>query len=146
MKISHLIKISLLLVITVFMFTSCYEENIWLEDNIVATGEHYPLIYMNTLDRDEYQAGENIEVLLEFSSLGELKEIVFYEKIGDAERKEVSRTPYQPAFSQIKSQDTLALNYTVPTVTDTISISLEAEAVNANGLTKSSSQNFTALP
>lgn len=146
MKKSKINSIIPLVIIILFLLTSCYKEDLWLDDNINASGEYYPRVYMNSLDQDEYQAGEDVSVLLEFSSIGTLEEIVLYEKIGDAERSEVSRTPYQPAFSELKSQDTLALVYDVPAVTDTIKITLEAEAVNANGLTNSSSQSFTALP
>lgn len=146
MKKIQIFNISLLAVIVALMFTSCYEEEVWLEDNIITTGEYYPVIYMNSFDENEYQTGESVEVVLEFFSKGTLEEIILYEQIGEAEKKVVSTTPYEPAFSQYKSQDTLALNYTVPAVTDTVTITLEAEAVNANGLTKTSSQDFTATP
>ncbi len=135
----------LLAAIVVSLSTACYEEENWLEDNIAPTGEYYPTIYMNGLG-GEYNAGDPVSVVLEFASQGTLQEIVLYQKLGDATEEVVSRNPYQPAFSQVKAQDTLALLYTVPAITDTIEIELRAEAVNSNGLTKSSSESFEAIP
>ena len=135
----------LLSAIALTLFTACYEEENWLEDNITPTGEYYPTIYMNSLE-NEYQAGDAVSVVLEFASQGTLQEIVLYQTLGDAEEAVVSRTPYQPAFSEVKAQDTLALVYTVPAISDTVEIELRAEAVNSNGLTKSSSNSFEAIP
>ncbi len=116
-----------------------------MEDNITPTGEYYPTIYMNGLG-SEYNAGDPVVVILEFASQGTLEEIVLYQKLGDAPEEVVSRNPYQPAFSQVKAQDTLALVYTVPAITDTVEIDLRAEAVNSNGLTRSSNESFEAIP
>ena len=135
----------MLATIIVSLSTACYEEENWLEDNIIPTGEYYPTIYMNGL-ADEYKVGDPVGIVLEFASQGTLEEIVLYQKLGDADESVVSRNPYQPAFSQVKAQDTLALVYTVPTVADTVEIELRAEAVNSNGLTKSSSESFEAIP
>ena len=135
----------LLAAIVVSLATACYEEENWLEDNITPTGEYYPTIYMNGLE-SEYQAGDPVSVVLEFASQGTLQEIVLYQKLGDADEAVVSRNPYQPAFSPVKAQDTLALVYTVPAIADTLEIELRAEAVNSNGLTKSSSESFEAIP
>lgn len=127
------------------LLSSCYEEEVWLEDNITPTGEYFPTIYMNDL-ASEYAAGESVSVVLEFASQGMLEEIVLSQQIGEEDPTVVSSTPYQPAFSEKKAQDTLALTYVVPNVTDTVEITLTAEAVNANGLTKSSSNTFEAIP
>ena len=135
----------LLAAIVVSLSTACYEEENWLEDNITPTGKYYPTIYMNGLE-NEYQAGDPVSVILEFASQGTLQEIILYQKLGDANETVVSRNPYQPAFSEAKAQDTLALVYTVPTITDTLEIELRAEAVNSNGLTKSSGESFEAIP
>ena len=140
-------KLSLILLISIgcILLTACYEEENWLEDNITPTGEYYPTIYMNDL-AGEYKAGTPAEVVLEFASQGTLREIVLYQTLDTLAETEVSRTPYRPAFSQTKAQDTLALTYTVPTVADTTEITLRAEAVNTNGLTASSSNSFKAIP
>ena len=130
---------------TITLLASCYEEENWLEDNITPTGEYYPTIYMNDLAK-EYKSGAAVEVVLEFASQGTLSEIVLYQTLDTLAETEVSRTPYQPAFSEIKAQDTLALTYIVPAVADTTEITLRAEAVNANGFTASSSNSFEAIP
>jgi hypothetical protein len=135
----------LLALIVVSLLNACYEEEVWLEDNITPSGEYFPTIYMNSLE-NEYQAGDAVTVVLEFASQGTLEEIVLYQTLSDAPEEVVSRNPYQPAFSQIKAQDTLALVYTVPVVADTVEVELRAEAVNSNGLTKSSSESFDAIP
>ena len=129
----------------VTLLASCYEEENWLEDNITPTGEYYPTIYMNDL-ASEYAPGDPVSVVLEFASQGTLENIVLYEQLGEAEEAVVSTSPYQPAFSEKKAQDTLALTYVVPPVTDTTEIVLRAEAINTNGLTKSSSNSFEAIP
>ena len=143
-KLSYIPTI-LLSFIIMGLLSSCYEEEVWLEDNIIATGEYYPVIYMNEVN-SEYQTGDAVTVVLEYSSQGTLEEIVLYQQIGEEPEEMVTSTPPNGSFSERKAQDTLALNYTVPMVSDTVDITLRAEAVNANGLTKSSSATFTALP
>ena len=143
-KLSY-IPTLLLSFIIMGLLSSCYEEEVWLEDNITATGEYYPVIYMNDVN-SEYQIGDAVTVVLEYSSQGALKEIVLYQQIGENPEEMVTTTPPNGAFSEKKAQDTLALNYTVPIISDTVDITLRAEAVNTNGLTKSSSTTFTALP
>ena len=135
----------LLALVIVSLLASCYEEENWLEDNITPTGEYYPTIYMNSLG-NEYKAGASVEVVLEFASQGTLNEIVLYQQLDTLAETEVSRTPYTPAFSEIKAQDTLALTYVVPAITDTTEITLRAEAINTNGLTASSGNTFEAIP
>lgn len=144
-KISSQYFILVLIAGTLFL-SSCYEEDPWLEDNITRSGDKFPVIYMNALAEEEYNAGDEVQILLEFFSEGELEEIILYETIGDGTRQLISETPYAPAFSEVKQLDTLVLVYSVPTVADTANIVLEAEAVNANGLSKTSSQNLVALP
>ncbi|MGB3851792.1 MAG: hypothetical protein WA958_17620 [Tunicatimonas sp.] len=143
-NINNLPKL-LLVLIVVSLLSACYEEEVWLEDNITPSGEYFPTIYMNSLE-NEYQAGDAVPVVLEFASQGTLQEIVLYQTLGDTPEEVVSRNPYQPAFSQVKAQDTLALVYTVPAIADTIEVELRAEAVNSNGLTTSSSESFEAVP
>ena len=135
----------ILAIIMLSLLASCYEEEVWLEDNITPTGEYYPTIYMNDLE-NEYASGDGVSVVLEFASQGTLENIVLYEKLGEAEEMVVSTNAYQPAFSESKAQDTLALTYVVPSLTDTTEIVLRAEAVNTNGLSQSSSNSFEAIP
>lgn len=127
------------------LLVSCYEEENWLEDNIIPSGEYYPTIYLNALP-SELSAGAQGTIVLEFASQGTLDEIRLYQQIGEEEETLVSASPYQPAFSEVKAQDTLALSYTVPLVQDTVEITLRAEAANDNGLTDSSDDSFDAIP
>ena len=143
-KLSYLYQ-PLLAAFIIGLLASCYEEENWLEDNVTFTGEYYPTIYMNDLE-SEYSAGDEVSVVLEFASQGTLQEIILYQQLDTAAEEVVSTTPYQPAFSQQKAQDTLALTYVVPAVSDTTEITLRAEAVNTNGLTQSSENSFSAIP
>lgn len=137
---------TLVLFLATLFLSSCYEEDPWLEDNITSTGEKFPVIYMNEFESGTYSSGDVVEVVLEFFSEGELDKIVLYETIGNSEKRKVSESAYVPAFSERKALDTLALSYTVPVVADTVDIVLSAEAINTNGLTKESSQEFEAIP
>lgn len=145
MKKISFIPVTILSLLMASFLSSCYEEEVWLEDNIDPSGEYFPVIYMNDLD-NEYEADEAVTVVLEYFSLGTLEEIVLYQQVGEENEEVVLSTPPNGAFSQKKSQDTLAITYTVPMIADTVDISLRAEARNANGLTKSSSNSFTAIP
>ncbi len=129
----------------VLLLASCYEEENWLEDNITPRGEYFPTIYMNSLP-DTLSAEAPLTIVLEFASQGTLEEIRLYQQIGEEDESLLSASPYQPAFSEKKAQDTLALTYTVPMVEDTVEITLRAEAVNANGLANSSDNAFDAIP
>ncbi len=145
MKKKSFIPMAVVSLLIVSLLSSCYEEEVWLEDNIDPSGEYFPVIYMNGLN-SEYQADDPVPVVLEYFSLGTLEEIVLYQQIGDNDEEVVLRTPPNGTFSEEKAQDVLTLTYTVPVIADTVDITLRAEAINANGLTKSSDDSFTAIP
>ncbi|MEN7548120.1 hypothetical protein AAG747_09370 [Rapidithrix thailandica] len=123
---------------------SCYEEDNFLEDNITDTGRSFPNIYMNEI-QSEYLSGEKVTVELEFFSDDPIKEIKLYEIItteDDTDTTLLSTNPYQPAFSKVKSQDTLVLYYEVPVIDQNTEITLDAEVINENTLTDNSARTF----
>ena len=123
---------------------SCYEEDTFLEDNITETGRSFPNIYMNEIG-DSYSRGQSVQVELEFFSDETIDELRFYQEVDGGERQLLTTNPYQPAFSMIKSQDTLVINYLVPDVDPGTEILLVAEIVNENELTDESSRSFDVV-
>ena len=123
---------------------SCYDEDTFLEENITETGRSFPNIYMNEIS-DTYSPGESVLVELEFFSDETIDALRVYQVIDGGERQLVAAQPYQPAFSMIKSQDTLVMNYLVPDVSPGAEILLVAEIVNENKLTDESSRSFDVV-
>jgi hypothetical protein len=82
-----------------------------------------------------YPGAAVLKVELQYFSQSPVKEINLYETVGTGARTLVSKTPYAPAFSQIKRLDTLMLLYTVPTTAAAnTGIKLEYEILNQNAL------------
>lgn len=142
-KILHRTTICILLVSGLM---SCHEEPDFLGDNTTSLG-NFPKIYMNPLtpDQDSYKPGEVISTTLEFFSTSDIQEIRIYSEIDDGEKKLENTFPYRPAFSEVKSQDTLVISYTVPELQESARITITAEIVNVNTLTDEASQSFDVI-
>ncbi len=132
-----------------FLAVSCSETPDFIGDNSETVGIT-PNIYMNPLSNpanqeDGYQMGEVITTSLEFFSTTDIQEIRVYSKIGNADRELEVTIPYMPAFSQLKSQDTLVISYTIPELQESARITIFAEIVNVNTLTDEASQSIDVI-
>jgi hypothetical protein len=132
-----------------FLAVSCSETPDFLGDNSETIGVT-PNIYMNPLsapanEAEGYQSGEVVSTSLEFFSTTDIQEIRVYSKIGDGERQLETTIPYTPAFSQLKSQDTLVISYTIPELQESARITIFAEIVNVNTLTDEASQSLDLI-
>jgi uncharacterized FlgJ-related protein len=126
---------------TVLIFSSCYKESYWLDDNATGTGKFFPNVFFNNLDSTSFSTGGSVRCYIEYWSKDKIKEIRFYDSIGTARRAVVATIPYTPAYSTFKKADTLVYNYKVPaTVASKTNIRLDAEVVNENGLTRVSNR------
>jgi hypothetical protein len=129
----------------VLVFSACYKETNWLDENVTTEGKFFPNITFNTLDSTAFTRGGSVRCNLEYWSKDKIKEIRIYDSIGTTARKVVATIPYAAAYSAFKKSDTLIYMYTVPTTaTAGSTIRLDAQAVNDNGLTKLSGRlSFT---
>lgn len=137
----------ILVLASMVMLTACYEEEVWLDDNVEFQGKAVPSIYMYPLDSTTFTPGRSARVQLEYFCNDGLKEIRVYQRVGSATatRTLLSTLPYTPAFSQLKQQDTLIYQFPVPTgnAANTL-IFIDAEAVSRQDVTKGTWQPTTS--
>lgn len=116
-----------------FLVTACYEEKVWLDDNVEYQGKAVPSIYMYPLDSATYTPGRTARIQLEYFSNDGMKEIKVYHRVGSATaaRTLVATLPYTPAFSKLKQQDTLIYQYPIPSGNAAnTQIFIDAEAIS----------------
>lgn len=134
-----IITFSLLTVVLVF--SACYKESYWLDDNAVSTGKFYPNVFFNNLDSATYSKGSAVKCYIEYWSKDKIKEIRFHDSVNTVARKVVKAIPYAPAYSSFKKSDTLVYFYTVPLDAPSgATIRLDAVVENDNGLTRLSNR------
>ena len=122
-----------------FIVTACYEEKVWLDNNVDYLGKAVPSIYMYPLDSTTFTPGRTTRVQLEYFSNDGMKEIKVYQRVGSATaaRTLVTTLPYTPAFSRLKQQDTLIYQFPVPTGNAiNTQIFIDAEAVSTKDVPK----------
>ena len=135
------IIISSLILCLVLLFSACYKESYWLDENTTTEGKFFPNITFNPLDSTSFTRGGSVRCNLEYWSKDKIKEIRIYDSVGTTARKVVATIPYAASYSAFKKSDTLIYFYALPAgITAGTSIRLDAQAVNENGLTKLSSR------
>jgi hypothetical protein len=144
MKITHTL---LLMLLSGFLFTACYEdEDKDLVEEITTPTEKgfYPVsgnAFINVdnkqgINANRYPVNSTVRFELQYWSESPVKEILLYRRFGTAPnitRQLISTTPHVPAFSKIKSCDTLIMSYTMPATVNT-TVDLDIDIVNQNGL------------
>ncbi len=142
MKISFFL-LSMLLI----GFSSCYEEPDWLGDNSTTEGKNFPVIAGFDLETEgeTFAEGSTIQLDLDFWSLDPIASIRLYEHIDGGDAVEVASFGYTPNFQDDSQTDELIMTYTIPTLpADTVQITLDAEVINENGLTRNTKDSGTA--
>lgn len=137
----------------VLLFTGCFEEDNFFEDNIELTGRSFPVIsdleIINA--KSSYAEGETVRLDVRFWSEDPIESIALSDSlIGIRAQQQFTVIPYsEAAFSETSQTDSLVIEYTVPTVpNDTTQINLEVEVTNENGLslTNVEADNFAISP
>ena len=149
MRISKILNIYLIVMLTGITLISCDEDNFFL-DNIERTGRNFPVISNIVIqnEQEEYSPGETVQLRVEFWSEDPVEEIVLYDSLVTVRAREVVlREPASNAsFSDETQTDVIVLNYEVPTVpNDPTVINLQVEVINENGLSEINTEadNFT---
>ena len=121
--------------------TGCYDEPDFLRDNVTIGRGYAPVIATFTsTNGTTFLEGDVAQLDLRYWSIDPIEEVVLYETIGSGARTRVAAMPYQANFAEDSQTDKMLLTYTIPDVpADVTSILVEAEVVNENGLTKTSS-------
>lgn len=140
-----------LLLLSVFVLTSCYSEENWLTDNLEETGRSYPNIAdINILNnQDEYTESDVIEIDVSFWSEDPVSDIKLYHILenegGDelVQLTEVLSVSYSEAsFSSETQTDHVVLDYEVPQISeDPTIITFIVEVENENGLTENNTES-----
>ncbi|MCF6352036.1 MAG: hypothetical protein L3J06_03400 [Cyclobacteriaceae bacterium] len=138
------------MVLSSLVLFSCYNDDRFLDDNLITTGKDFPVVASLSADvkDDAYVINEEAvveDIIASYWSLGVIKELNIYETIShlNSEIKEtVSSTPYSPNFVDSLRADVFIFDYTPPQVEAQTNINVEFEVENENGLTKSRSFNM----
>lgn len=145
-KIYNLIMIMAALAV----FAACDEEaDHELQNIIQETRGYFPVISSFSMEMpdEEVNPGESLTLDLRYWSQGEMESIVLMEALDGGSLSEVNRVNYQPAYSAVTRTDSLLLNYQVPAnLSDTTSVKLKVQVINANELTKADSVIFNVYP
>ncbi|MTI89437.1 MAG: hypothetical protein FH748_15885 [Balneolaceae bacterium] len=153
MKLTDVMKKTVLFLVMAFLMASCLEEDNWLKDNMEETGRSYPNISDVEIanSKAEYGEGEIVQLDLLFWSENPIKEIILKDSVVSQTAQQVYGKwgPDEAGFSASSQTDSLRIEYTVPVVpNDSSQINLEIEIVNENGLSMNNvdADNFTAGP
>lgn len=119
------------------------DPNQFLKDNVNIVG-YNPVIASFTAPGTQAQTpGSTIKLDLRYWSDDPIDKINLNAKVGNGASTGVLSVPYQPAYSAVSKTDSLNLQYQIPTGTPTgTTIVLEAQVVNKNALTVSSTINL----
>ena len=152
MNATTALKNFLILLCFLSLTTGCFEEDNFIADNIEKTGEKYPVVSNLSLAsaQDTFAVGETVRLDLRFWSDGTVASINLYDSLvvdGSgvrAQQQVKSIDPSNAAFSETSQTDSLIIEYTVPSLSDTTFIDLDVEVVNENGLkeTNETANNF----
>jgi hypothetical protein len=129
--------------------TGCFEEDNFLAENSEPTGDKYPVVsdYSVVGEQDTFQVGETVRLDLRFWSEGTVASINLYDSLivdGSgvrAQQQVASIDPSNAGFSEVTQTDSLIIEYTVPSLSDTTTIDLDVEVENDNGLTETNETN-----
>lgn len=140
-------NIVIIMMITLFTTTGCFEQEDPLEDIIDRTGNYYPVVAnIRSLEDQGYEVnfapGGNVNLELQYWSFDPIREIGLYDII-DEDTSLVNTFAYQPAFSRIADTDTLVMEYTVPSLAAGTGVTLYIEVVNENELFDYGTFGFT---
>ncbi|GLR15648.1 hypothetical protein [Portibacter lacus] len=147
MNTKYILRNLAFLFLIAFTVSSCYKESDWLGDNTTTEGKHFPVIAGITIldEMDTYPVGTNIQIDLDFWSLDEISTIKLYQTIGGGETTEVKSYPFVSNFQEDSQTDELIMDYQIPSITEeSVSIRLDVEVINVNGLTRNSVDSGTA--
>ena len=124
--------------------TSCEENDPdqWLKENIQIVGKLPVIASFGVVapQTTTVPAGSTVNLDLRYWSDDPVDKINLYATVGTGAKQTISSTTYQPAFSNVSKTDSLRLPYTVPAgLASGTSIKVDAEVLNKNTLTKTSS-------
>lgn len=122
-----------LLASSALLWTGCYEEPNWLDDNIESLGSIPVISSFSVVEDREYELGETVGLDLRFFSDDEIQEIVLSSIIG-SQKEEVATFDYVPNFVADSQTDQLLMEYTIPNeLPEGVDrIELEANVINEN--------------
>lgn len=136
-----------ILVLIAFGVTSCHDEPDWLGDNTETEGRHFPVIGTLSASETIVATGDMIELDMRFWSLDPIKETEVIEKLSTADEYNVVETiPYTFNFNEETQDEQLIINYTAPSVADTMVYQVGARVINENGLTRERVVDITVIP
>ncbi len=129
-----MVSFSLFMLLTLFI-SSCYKEPDFIGDNSTTEGKHFPVIAgFKIVDKaDSYNQGEKVKVDLDFWSVDPIKVINFHFRTDDTDVI-AATSPYVANFKEDSQTDELIMEFVVPSVSSTDTVTIDAEIINENGL------------
>ncbi len=130
-------RLFLLLLGSLFVFSSCYKQERFTEENTDVLG-YFPVIAEFWIGPDGIvKSGDEITLDLRFWSNDPIKEVVFYPELGGNPLDSIVVPYSEAAYSNTTQTDSLVYKYTAPDVgTDTLDLVVTATVFNENGLSR----------
>ncbi|MDT0677970.1 hypothetical protein [Autumnicola musiva] len=116
--------------------TSCYNDDLWLDENAEETGRSTPVIASFTTADGDYSPGSEITLDLRYWSNDSIEQVDFFAQVdGHPELDDLRVFPYEEAYSALSRTDSLLIDYTVPNVPSGTEFEFQVVVRNVNGLT-----------
>lgn len=127
------------------VFSSCYEEEDWLADNLVDGGTYFPVIQsvLTELPEDAtFSEGTTVNLSVWYWSRDDVKDITITETIDDVVTKLVSSSS-STRFDVEKNVDVLEYDYAIPVGSSGKEIIITATVTTVNDLERVKDNSFT---
>ena len=128
------------------VFSSCYKEENWVDDNSQTEGKYYPVIQeVVRSGTDTIASGETVTLTVNYWSKDPIKSLEITET-ANGEDKSVLVWDYVDSFNEEAYAEVTKLDYTAPSFADTTNVELTVTLLNENGLSRKESVKVVVLP
>ncbi len=128
------------------VFSSCYKEENWVDDNSQTENKYYPVIQkLVKTGGDTISAGELIKLTVNYWSNDPIKSLELTETANGAD-KSIQVWGYTDSFNEEAYAEVTTLDYTASTFSDTTDVTLSVTVLNENGLSRKKSVEVVVIP
>lgn len=128
-----------------FVLSSCYKEEYFLDDNTTSNGRHFPVLQTVVVDNEPetgFTEGSTVEIVVHYFSVDPILQYELYETVGAGSEALYSTTPYKYTYDPDTQSEVVTLNYVVPAGSSGEGIGLNVVIVNENGLVANKSTSI----
>ena len=127
------------------VFSSCYEEEDWLADNLADGGTYFPVIQSvltELPDGETFSEGTTVNISVWYWSRDDVKEVRITETIDDVETQ-LTSSASSTRFDTEANVEVLEYDYTIPEGSSGKEITITATVLTVTNLDRVKSNSFT---